>query len=102
MVSDWGTWMLDFGGDRLFRFYIIPEEKVWSKQDYVFIYAFIEESIELPNNDILLGFHIIRDRKDLDVENPPIAYYRLSNIEIEYYPQDIRQFLDPDEEDDLL
>lgn len=105
MVSDWETWMLDFGGDRLFRFYVKdpvmdPQEATWSRRDYVFTYAFIKESIELPDSDILLGFHIIMSSEDLDVEDPPIAYYRLSNIAIEYHPHDIRQFSDYGEEDD--
>lgn len=88
-MTDFQTWLLDYGYDRLFRIWIHhPGENYWEEEcDYVFI----KEAIELPDGDILLGFHFILDADDLDDENPHIEYWKLSQLQLAYYPDDIKR-----------
>lgn len=88
-MTDFQTWLLDYGYDRLFRVWIYhPEENY---RDEECNYVFIKEAIELPDGDILLGLHFIFSCEDFDNENPDIEYHKLSETFLAYYPNDIKK-----------
>lgn len=76
-MKDFETFLLDGGYDKLFR--------VNGRL------AKIEEAIELPNKEILLGIYFIPDKNKIyDLANTKLTihYHMLSEIEISYYPDD--------------
>ena len=88
-MTDFETWLLDDGYERLFRIWIYnSEEKSWDVKGN---YIFIKEAIELPDKDILLGLQFIFSLEDMEKENPDIEYWRLSQIRLAYYPDDIKK-----------
>lgn len=76
-MKDFETFLLDDGYDKLFRM----NGRLVK----------IEEAIELPNGEILLGVYFISDKNKLcDLANikMPIHYHMLSEVEMSYYPED--------------
>lgn len=103
-MTDFETWLHDVGRDRIFRMFEFrrigdwtPEEieKKWSDQSqYVedeSIFVKIREAIELPDGEILLGLQYIYDWSDLDMEDCVINYRKLSQIELSYFPNDMKE-----------
>lgn len=90
-MTDFQTWLLDYGYNRLFRVYFfnLPELEIQEEANYVFI----KEAIELPDGDILLGLHFIFSYENIEDENPPIEYHKLSEMQLNYYPDDIEHFI---------
>lgn len=101
-MTDFETWFHDHG-DRIYRYWIYkrmftPEEmdKKWTDQscyeNVECFYGIIKEAIELPDGDILLGF--------VDpIDNPAektICYYKLSQIDLSYVPEDRNEFVEDD------
>lgn len=101
-MTDFETWMLDDGYDRIFRFLryrlpgqFTPEEiaKKYSDQSLIYLdinYEFmkIETVIELPDGDILLEYHLCyKDESGWDVSDT-LDYIKLSQIELSYYPKE--------------
>lgn len=98
-MTDFNTWLLDVGYDRIFRvwkykrmFTPYEQKEAFSDEsiyeDDICDYVKIREAIELPDGDILLGLQTIEDSKDLDNEDSYLSYYRLSQIELTYSPDD--------------
>lgn len=90
-MTDFETWLLDDGYEMLFRIWIYDSEE--KSLDVKCNYAFIRKAIELPDKDILLGLQFIFSSEDLEKENPDIEYWRLSQIRLAYYPDDIEYFI---------
>ena len=88
-MTDFETWLLDVGYDRLFRVWIYYSEENYRNEKYN--YVFIKEAIELPNKDVLLGLHFICDAEDFNNDNPKIEYYKLSQLQLAYFPEDISE-----------
>lgn len=114
MITDLETWMLDVGQDRIFRMLELRrvgdwtpkeiEEKYIDQDQYVDNhYSFIKivEVIELPDKDVLLGYKELYEHEDLtgkELEDLPIYYKKLSQIELSYFPCDEHFFSDELEE----
>lgn len=102
MVTDFATWMLENGFDRVFRLLekrrpgdwtpYEMEQKFVDESQYVsseYRFVKIVEAVEL-NNDIMLGCIDILDWEDIDnTEKKPIHYYLFSNIELSFFPGDM-------------
>lgn len=100
--TDLQTWLLDVGFDRIFRmweykrmFTPYEQQKAFMDEDcYVDSHAaFVKicEVIELPDGDVLIGFHRFYDAEDFERDNPSLEYKKLSQIELSYYPEDSRE-----------
>ena len=105
IFTDLETFMLDVGFDRIFRILIrrrpgdwTPremDEKYLDQSNYVndfYTFIKIQEMIELPDKDILIGYKEIIDIDNIDseeFENGPIFYKKLSEIELSYFPTDM-------------
>lgn len=104
MVTDFATWMLENGFDRVFRLLekrrpgdwtpYQMEQKFSDESQYVsnhYTFVKIVEAVELPG-DIMLGCIEILEWEDLeDLEKRPIRYYLLSNIELSFFPEDMKE-----------
>ena len=101
-MTDFETWMLDDGYDRIFRYLIYrqpgqftPEEmdRKYSDQPLAYLdihYEFIkiETAIELPDGDILLEYHpCYKYENEWDISEK-LEYIKLSQIELSYYPDE--------------
>ena len=101
-MTDFETWMLDDGYDRIFRFLryrlpgqFTPEEidKKYSDQSLIYLdinYEFmkIETAIELPDGDILLEYRLCyKDEFEWNISDT-LDYIKLSQIELSYYPKE--------------
>lgn len=95
-MTDFQTWLLDYGYDRLFRawFYYPLEDYTNDRYEHIFI----KEAIEMPDKDILLGVQIISEVEDIDTERPEIEYHKLSNMFLTYNPDDIKEYQEKNEE----
>lgn len=102
-MTDFGTWLHDFGYDHIFRMLEIRRpgqytpyeiDKKFVDQslyvDYHFRHIQIKEAIELPDRDILIGFREIYDSESFekDWDESVIYYKKLSEIELTYFPCD--------------
>lgn len=85
MITNFETWMQDYGFDRIFRLY--PHKSSPLEMQH-FLHVVIKEVIELPNKDVLIGFQEIESWEDLSDEEPVITYEKLSNIKLKYFPVD--------------
>lgn len=96
-MTDFTTWLLDNDG-RIYRYWVYkrmftPEEQdaKWSDQsvfeDEECNYGIIEEAVELPDGDILLGFRYPTESED-SYSAGYIDYYKLSEIALAYSPRD--------------
>lgn len=101
-MTDFQTWLLDDGYDRIFRMWEFRRigdwtpreiERKWSDQSqYVnndSHFVKIKEAIELPNGDILLGLQYLYEWNDIGKEDCEINYKKLSQIELTYFPEDM-------------
>lgn len=101
-MTDFETWLLDYGYDRIFRMLEYRRVGDWTPhemekkytdqsgfKDLHYQYIKIKEVVELPDGDILLGLQFIYDLSDLDDENSWINYRKLSQIELVYNPEDM-------------
>ena len=101
IITDLETFMLDYGGDRIFRMLKLRRVGDWTpremKEKYIDqdqyesnIYTLIKivEVIELPDKDVLIGYKEVEYSDDND--DAPIYYKKLSQIELSFFPQDIK------------
>ena len=102
-MTNFQSWVNNFGGRHILRMLEIrrlgqytPYEKdqrfedqsLYVQDEYKFIQ--INEVIELPDEDVLIGFREIYDYEDLTEEwSESVIYYKkLSEIELAYFPND--------------
>lgn len=103
-MTDFNTWLLNCGEKRIFRMWELRragdwtpremEEKWRDQSQYVdddCTYVKIREAIELPDGDILLGLQSICEWEDLNKEDDMISYFKLSQIELMYCPEDMKK-----------
>ena len=107
-MTDFETWMLDKGYDRIFRMLELRrvgdwtpkeiEEKYIDQDQYISNhYKFIKivETVELPDKDVLIGYKEIYDWRiyvnDDEFSKCPIYYKKLSQIELSFFPGDIEE-----------
>ena len=110
MAYSWGdihTWLSDEAEDRVFRMWVFKrmftpyeqEEKFSDESVYVddtCKFVIIKELIELPDGDLLIGF---QDADDADSDNLYLEYYKLSEIRLDYRPED-KERLEDEEYDE--
>ena len=101
-MTDFTTWLLDNNG-RIYRYWVYKrmftpaeQEAKWSDQscyecDECF-YGRIEEAVELPDGDVLIGF--ASPACDGTRHEGALEYYKLSEIQLAYYPADAEDFYD--------
>lgn len=100
-MTDFETWFLDAGYDRIFRMLEYRRIGDWTPyekeqkftdesqfKDNHYQFVKIKEVIELPDGDVLLGLAFVIDWEDLENENLWINYRKLSQIELAYNPED--------------
>lgn len=110
MCTDFHTWFLDVGYDRVFRILKYrrvgdwtPEEidkKYIDQSQYVdsyYHFVKIKEAIELPDGDILIGFVDFTDLNcndllNVDFNRLSVSYEKLSQIHLDYFPEDEQLF----------
>ena len=85
MITDFETWINDYGFSRIFRLYSHKSSPIEMQH---FHFVVIKEVIELPDKDIFIGFQEIMTWEDLSDEEPVIKYEKLSNIKLNYFPED--------------
>ena len=101
-LTDFDTWMLDVGYDRIFRMNEFRKPGDWTPYemdkkfadesrfvDDISQFVKIKEAIELPDGDIFLGLQFICDPDNIEElenlnSNPDISYYKLSEIRLSY------------------
>jgi len=92
-ITDFETWLKDFGDERRFRIHknkrlFTPYEadhKFIDQEVYDYLGEYqIIEAIQLPNNDILLGCRYW----DEDELSGWIEYFKLSEIDLQYFPEE--------------
>lgn len=104
-ITDFETFMIDEGFDRIFRMLEKRTPGDWTPKEmdekypdqdhYVSLYYTkikIVEAIELPDKDILIGYKVICSFDDLDIDRfptLPIQYRKLSRIELSFDPADM-------------
>ena len=107
MADSWGdihTWLSDVGEGSIFRIWIFKKMFTPYEQDEKFSdesvyvddickYVMIKELIELPDGDLLIGF------QDADSDNLYLEYYKLSEIRLDYRPED-KERLEDEEYDE--
>lgn len=77
--TDFETWLLDFHDEKFFTVY----EKISEQWKVVSEYSIISEAIELPNQDVLIGFKTVWKLDDGDWESSETIFYEhLSKIKI--------------------
>ena len=87
-MTDLETWILDNNDEYKFNVYLkkhiytpYEQKQLYSDEkteDLVLEDAYIEEAIELPNRDVMIGFYLW-----LDDEKSKIFYNKLSEIRLE-------------------
>lgn len=103
-MTDFETWLYDFGYDVIFR--MIELRNSWQytpyeiKMDHTslslkninndYTYIQILEVIELPDKNILIGYKVINCKDDLfkNDDKVPRYYRKLSDIKLSYFPED--------------
>lgn len=105
MAYSWGdihTWLSDVGEERVFRMWVFKKMFTPYEQDEKFSdesvyiddtckFVMIKEIIELPDGDLLIGF------QDTDSDIEYLEYLKLSEIRLDYNPNDINNIGDDDE-----
>lgn len=97
MSGDIWTFLHDTG-ERVFRFWVyrrmftpheIEEQYIDESvyEDTMASLGIIKECVVLPDDDVLLGFQHIYDEGNV-VFSDYIAYFKLSEIRLEYWPDD--------------
>lgn len=101
-MTDFETWLLDVGRDRIFRMLEYRRIGDWTPHEMenkyidqsefkscMYQFVMIKEAIELPDGDVLLGLVNIEEWSDLQKNDDKwINYRKLSQIELVYSPQD--------------
>lgn len=98
-VTDFTTWLLDNDG-RIYRYWVYKrmftpaeQEAKWSDQtcfeEDECYYGRIEEDVELPDGDVLLGF--ASPELDGGKYEGSLDYYKLSQILLAYVPSDAEE-----------
>ena len=105
MAYSWGdihTWLHDEGEDRVFRLWVFKKMFTPYEQEQKFIdesvyedvhckFVRIKELIELADGDYLIGF------QDAESNIEYLEYLKLSEIRLDYNPNDINNIGDDDE-----
>lgn len=103
-MTDLETWVLD-NDDRIYRYWVYKrmftpteiEAKYIDQSCYEndhCMFGFIEEAVELPDGDVLLGF---ADPSDFGTEvEGCLTYHKLSQIDMMFYPDDTKHFREGD------
>lgn len=100
MFTDVETFMLDEGFDRIFR--LFEYKKVYTPYEQQ--QAFTDESMYVSNHaqfikirevidlgyDHLIGYQVLLSSEDLDIIDPRLEYRKLSDIILEYDPDDAK------------
>lgn len=102
-MKDFNTWFHEVGKKRMFTMWELRRPGDWTPyemekkftdesfyKDIHGVNVFLREAIELPDGDILLGIKYIYDYDDLEdkPEKEVLHYKKLSQIELEYDPND--------------
>lgn len=105
IISDFNTFINDYG-NRLWRILVYKRMFTPYEMDKAYIdetvyedewhNVFIEEVIQLPDNDILLGVRTVFDRESIEhpEEYSKLDYYKLSEIRLSYHPGDYDELLE--------
>ena len=99
-MTDFTTWLLDNDG-RIYRYWVYkrmftPAEQEARRSDQSCYecdecwYGRIEEAVELPDGDILIGFTDPACDDDASLRGS-LEYYKLSEIQLAYYPTDAEE-----------
>ena len=102
MADSWGdihTWLSDVGEERVFRMWVFKKMFTPYEQDEKFSdesvyvddtckFVMIKEIIELADGDYLIGF------QDADSDNLYLEYFKLSEIRLDYRPEDKERLYD--------
>lgn len=104
-ITDFETFMIDDGFQRIFRMLEKRQPGDWTPKELSEKYADqshyksdiynlikIVEVIELPNKDLLIGYKLLLEWDDLEDENfekLPIQYRNLREMELNFYPEDM-------------
>lgn len=102
-MTDFDTWLLDVGYDRIFRMNEFRKPGDWTpyEMDKKFLdesrfvddisqCVIIKEVVELPDKDILLGLQFVDPYEDLEKTKSKviIEYFKLSEIRLSYFEDD--------------
>lgn len=101
-MTDFETWLLDFGYDAIFRMLEYRRVGDWTPREMenkyidqsefkssVYQFVMIKEAMELPDGDVLLGLVNIEEWSDLEkIDDKWVNYRKLSQIELAYNPED--------------
>lgn len=100
-MTDFDTWFAGFGKERIFRMLELRRPGDWTPYEldkkfmdesrYIdnhFTCVMIKEAIKLPDGDILFGLADLGDPSDINLGSTTILYRKLSEIVLEYYPED--------------
>lgn len=110
IYGDVETFMHDVGCERIWRFWVYRRIYTPYEQQSQFIdesqfedshcnFGIIREVINLQG-DYLIGFEMVYEENDFQtVENAGLEYYRLSEIRLAYYRQDMAVEYDCEDED---
>lgn len=108
MFTDFETFIRDVGYERIFRMLELRrvgdwtpfemEKKYMDQDQYVsdhYTFIKIVEVIELPDKDYLIGFKVIFDWNQYSDDEEwiriPIHYRKLSQMELSFYPDDMKE-----------
>lgn len=105
-MTDFETFILDNRG-RVFRMWVYKRMFTPYEQEQKYIdesvyecdecsNVFIEEVIELPDKDILLGVRVVYDAESVEktADEWHIDYYKLSEIRLAYRPKDFEELME--------
>lgn len=104
-MTDMTTWILD-NSDRIYRYWVHKrmftpaevEAKYTDQSCYeceYCLFGLIEEAIELPDGDVLLGF--VDPNNFGSSAEGCITYHKLSQVDLMFYPDDTKRFLEGDD-----
>lgn len=107
--GDIWTWLQDTGEDRIFRYWVYKRMYTPYEQEQKFIdegvfedsyckFGVITECIQLPDNDLLIGFRDVIECGDCSELTNGISYYKLSEIRMEYCQEDDKMLCKIEEE----
>ena len=107
MCGDIWTFLGDVRG-RIFRYWVYRRMFTPHEQDEKYIdetcyedtlanLGVIRECVQLPDGDLLLGFQAVSDTGAPEDWPQYIAYYKRSEIRLEYWPSDQEGLSDADE-----
>lgn len=89
-MTDFTTWMMD-NEDRLYRFWTKTNDETMCN------YGYIAEAVELGAGDVLVGFRVVDGGEIIKAH---LEFYRLSDIELEWWADDKLGLFEADDESD--